>query len=650
MKLIPFTFNGSTLNGGTAWSATLIETSHNQGAADVIELERTNNFPLYAGKELQSKNLFLIVEMKGTAASQIEDIKNIFDVSDYTQHALICKDTNNADKQWYINATPINEEWEGNTVTYTLNTDDPIWRSSTEGTLSVSMTSDSVFGTVAVGGNKYARPTITITPTASKGTAGYAYKRFVTLYNKGTVDFGKYPINLADNGSGTSYIAGSSLVAGTKALSTGTDFRVFVDGAQINRYFGGTFNSGTTLVWANINLPAGQSMTLGTAIGTADTAGTIWFQKTTTNQNALKAIPTSGLLLAGSEIFYYGSKDWQNYCVKSVTRSAKLTTAGSYAVGGTFHWLPHDIWIAYGNNAATSITMDTDYSPAFNLTTSRNNMFYYEQFGKYNGKPSLMWKPGKPISQGGESNWYTGNRGTTGTDPFTDIGCAIKSWKSGNRWQSEKAEVNWALYLPAGVGTLVYSVDKYIATSNSWPELISGFCYSNGYEIIKNNLSAPGSYKTWQEYSGTITPSSAQKYWYLWFKGSIMGAANNVSYLECNSATFYLQDYPFVSIGNEDTNYYLELYIRNANTNEKIKLETIMTVNDILTVDCENKTVTLSSPDTGTQASNLINAIELDSVRDEWLTLEAGATNILSFGENGATGLDIDVIYRERKL
>lgn len=650
MKLIPYTFNGSAINDGTAYIAKLIETSHNQGAADVIELSRTNAFPLYAGKELQSKNLFLVIDMQGTIASQIENIKKIFDISDHSQYTFVCKDENNSNKQWYINATPINEEWTGNTVTYTLNADDPIWRSIVQGTLSVSMNSDSTFGTIAVGGNKYAQPVISITPTSSKGTAGYAYRRFVTLYNKGTIDYGKYPVNLADNGSGTAFISGSTLVAGTKLLSSGTDLRVFVDGQQVNRYLGGTVNSGTTLIWANINLPAGQEMTLGTAIGTADTAGTIWFQQTTSNQNALKSIPSQGLLHSGSEIFYYGTKDWQNYCVKNVTRAVKLTAVGSHSIGGTFHWLPHDIWVAYGNSAATSITMDSDYGPAFGQSASNNNQWKYFSFGKYNGKPSAMWKPGKPISQGGESNWYTGNQGTTETDPFTDIGCAIKAWKNGNRWQSEKAEINWMAYLPAGATALVYSIDKYMATTNSWPEIISGFCYSNGYGITKNNLATPAVAGSWYTNSGTITPTESQRYWYLWFKGSLPGASNNVAYLECNEATFSLDKFPFVGIGSEENNYHLELYIRNSNTNEKIKLETVMGVGETLTVNCANKTVELSAADTGTQTSNLINAIELDSVRDEWLTMQPGANNIISFGENGTTGLDIELTFEERQL
>ena len=656
MKLTPFTFNGSTINDGTNYISKLIETSHNQGAADVIELGRTNNFPLYAGKELQSKNLFLAVDMKGTIASQIENVKKIFNISDYSQHSFICKDENNSNKQWYINATPINEEWEANAVTYTLNTDDPVWKSVIQGTLTVSMGTTNVLGTTTVGGNKYALPVIRITPTMAKGDIRYAYRRFVTLYNKNPINnYGYYPVNLTDNGSGTAFIAGSTLVAGTKLLANGNDLRVFVDGKPTNHYIGGTINSGTTLIWSNIYIPPGEPMTLGTAISAGTFSGTIWFQETSANQEALKAIPAKGLLESNGEVFYYDAKDWKDYNVSGAVRAAKLTIATTHSVGGTFQWLPHEIWVVYGCPTIEPLVIPQETKPMLNTHVSRNNVWYYSEFGSYDGKRVRQWKPGKLISKGGESYWYTGNQGTEKTDPFTELGCAIASYKNGNNWQAEKAEINWLLTQPAGATTLVYSGEKYIATSNSWPESYTGWSYANSTTerpIFATAISAPASYGSWSAFSGTVTPTGGSAYTYWWFglKGSIRAAVANKSYLEANNVYAYLDKYPYVSLGPENGNYHLLMYIRNAQTTERIKLEAVLGLDDTLIVDCKNKTVTLEV-DGEKQSNNLINALTtITSISDEWLTLAPGEANVLSFYENGASGLTIQTTYEERML
>jgi hypothetical protein len=136
----------------------------------------------------------------------------------------------------------------------------------------------------------------------------------------------------------------------------------------------------------------------------------------------------------------------------------------------------------------------------------------------------------------------------------------------------------------------------------------------------------------------------------LWLKGSIKATSFNISCLEANNVYLYLDKYPYVNLGIENGNYYLNLYIRNVNTTEKIKLELTMGANDTLIVDCKNKTVTLEVAGEK-QSHNLINALTtINSVSDEWLTLAPGESNVLSFYENGASGLTIQTTYEERML
>lgn len=646
MNLVPFTYGGATITDNIKYSTTLDTEGMLIPSNEILEVNRTNNFPAYAGKEFQSKLIPIKVELIAAGTPDIDELNKIFDPTDTDEKAFVCKDLDDSNKLWYVDAVVKSQtDYSANYSEYLLYAADPLWKTLYNGgTLTVSMASSSAFGTIAVGGNKEALPVFFIIPTQAKGTE-YAYRRFVTLYNTSNRDFGNYPVNLTDNGTGTAYIAGSELVAATKMIFNAADLRIFVDGSETYRYIGGTPNSGTTKVWANINLPTGRSMTLGTAIGTSDSAGTIWFEDTQDNKTAIKALPATGLLDSNGEIFSYLAKDWPNCNVSGVTRSAKLTSAGSHAVGGTFNWIPHDIWMVYGNPAATTLTIDYNYKPAFDNHVSNNKYWSYTEFGEYDGKRKFMWIPGKAISQGGLSHWYTGNEGTTKADPIEEMGCAVQAWKNGSRWQSELANIVWNLYQPAGATTLVYSGEKYIATSNSWPDIINGFSYTNGIEYTYNKLAAPASYGSWQSFSGTITPASGQRYWRWQLYGSIMGAASNTTYLECGSASLYLDEYPYVSLGTENNNYHLFMAIRNNTTGEKMWVKTVMGLNETLVIDCNSKVVYLQ--DDGT---NLINALTLDSVRDEWFTLSPGTTNLLDFGEAGATGVNIIMVYRERNL
>jgi hypothetical protein len=644
MNLIPFTFNGATINDGANYVAKLIETSHNQGEADIIEIDRTNNTPLYAGKELKSKGIYVNVEMKGTAATQIEAIKKVFDISDHNQYAFVCKDSVNSDKQWYVNATPINEDWIGNVVTYALNTDEYYWKSVTINAGTFSGTSSPGTLSITPGGNKYALPVFSIAPTSSKGTS-YAYKRFVTLYNTTTRDYGNYPVNLTDNGSGTAYIAGSTLVAGTKLQSDGDDWRHYCDGAEVYRWFGGTVNSAQMLAWSNISIPPKQEMTLGSAIGTADAGTVIYFKDTNANEKALRAIRSTGILKLDSEIYTYSAKSVKKHRVTS-TRAAKGSTAGSHAVGGTATWLPHDLWVVYGNTAATAPEQDDNYKPIINLNTSTNKTWDWDEFAEADGLRTGAWKPSIVSSAGGDSIWYGGSKGTITTDPYTEMGCELVSWKKGANWQTEKGNITWSLYQPAGATSLIYSGFKYASTSSSWPD-VAGFLYSNTTtNYTQNNIASPASYGSWIAVSGTITPATLQRYWKWELYGSIKASANNITYVECTDLTQGLYEPPYVSLGAEQTNYHLNLTIENTTTGEKIILDTPMGLNQTLIVDCEAQEVYLYNDD-----SNLMNALSTnDESRDEWMTLLSGQANQLVFTEDGMAGMQILVNWEDREL
>ena len=664
MNLTPFTFNGATIQSAD-YVSHLYETSYNQPRASIIEVERTNNFPSYAGKKLNSKELYLIVDMKGTAATQIDTLNKLFDVTDSTPGTLVCKDENNSNKEWYITATPVMNDWSANSVSYTLNSDNPIWKSVTQGTVDYvgTATPGTVSGTIT--GNKYALPVFEIVPTGAKGTA-FAFKRFVEVYNRTAKNFGNYTLNLTDDGTGTAFIAGSAFVDAGKFQSDGDDIRVIVNGAEVNRWVGGTVDSATTKVWTNLQLGPRKRYKLTSAIGTV-TAGTISVDFTLMNTATKVTMPQKGRLKIDDEIFTFGKSKIVDVKVgKTVKKVAQLTrvgrakygtTAGTHASGGTAIWLPHEIYMMYGNSTADApeeivegVDVYDKYKPAINLSESDNRTWAWTEFGDATGLMTASWKPTVITSLGQKSFYYGGNQGTEETTPFTEMGCAMKAYYRKGRWMPETANIRWSINLPAGATSLVFSGEKYRATTNSWPT-VAGVWYihrtaEKAIFPASGSISNPSSAGSWQALAGTVTTSTYHYDWAWRFNGSIRAAANNISYMECDggTATFQTGLVPYVKLGDEISNYHLDVNIENTNTGESMTLTGPMAVGGTLTVDCKNKTVTL---DDGT---NCINYLTLDNPRDEWMRLEAGTANSIVYTDDGSGEFNVAMKWENRNL
>jgi hypothetical protein len=130
-------------------------------------------------------------------------------------------------------------------------------------------------------------------------------------------------------------------------------------------------------------------------------------------------------------------------------------------------------------------------------------------------------------------------------------------------------------------------------------------------------------------------------------RGGVSAVASNSTYAEVGDVTAYmpLARAPYVSMGAEQTNYQLDITIRNATTGEYMKISGPMYINDTLTVNCKNKTITTAD---GTNCINYL--IRLSSVRDEWLTLSPGVSNSIVYTETSLAGMTITATYEERNL
>lgn len=199
-----FTYNGGTINDGVNYRAVILAENEEQGGADITYVPRPYSRPVYSGKTLQEYQMVIGIEMLGAPATQIDTLKGLFDVEDFTAHALVIKDTNNSSKQYYVNATTQRFFRTGpKRVVVTLAIADPVWLAVSETAASAwSVTASAQTKAVTVGGNVAARPRIEIIPTAVRGT-GYAYKRNVIIRNRTSKKLVKYPLEITSAGWNT---------------------------------------------------------------------------------------------------------------------------------------------------------------------------------------------------------------------------------------------------------------------------------------------------------------------------------------------------------------------------------------------------------------------------------------------------------------
>ena len=637
-----YTYNGNQINDGTNFEAWILAEQPLQPAVNQIAVERTDNWPVYAGKQLRESNLVIQIKCKGTLHSQVETVKGYFDVADKEQHKLVIKDTSNSDKQWYIYATPLAmPEVDGQTVTVTLGVTDPAWRSEDTASVTWAIAASGDTKSISVGGNIYTRPKFEITPTTIKSANGYAYKRFVTVYNKTDNPYINYPLNLTDDGTGDGVLDTAALGTAGKMQTSGNDLRVMVDGVEVNRWIGGV-NSTTTRVWANISLQPKIELLLAKEIANTGAVSSIDFRATSGYKALLRRLPSAGIGLIDSELFTWTEKDEVARRLSGITRAVKQTSAATHSVSAKFKWIEHDIWIMYGNSTSEAPVIDNSTEPIINEATSHNQSWIYENFADSATNRAGSWSGVLISTVGGESDIYTATQDTE-ADPASVMGASVKSWQRLGRWQNETAKLIWSIYQPAGMTHIDSKGNKY--KTSGWPSMVKVQKSKDGSKwYLVNTIASPTTASTWTAFDNTNTAlSGTYNFARFIMNGSVTAVSGNYAYCEITDVTLTLDanKIPYAKMAAEESNYYLDATITNQTTGEWLKITAPMNLNDTMTVDSDNYTIT---NDDGT---NILGARTLSSRRQEWLKLNAGA-NVLEWTDAGTAAVTCVIKYQDR--
>jgi hypothetical protein len=513
---------------------------------------------------------------------------------------------------------------------------DTRWRkttATTESAWNITGSGDTVV--VNNSGECDAYPVLTITPTANRTAGnGFRYKRWVSVIWRAERSATRYPMLLGK-------IDTATLVSAGKVQSDGDDWRVYVDGEEVDRWLGevgvAQFNQATTRTWVNMDFEPAASVDLKTAIDGVSAITEI------EADGDISGFPSSGILLIDDEVFVYTQRSTKSQTFLGVTRAAKGTGAGAHTAGDTIYWLQHEVWIYYGNSTLSAPDVDDDYKPAFELDTNSGRWLWdYEEFGEDDGLRAAQWTDALDVYHWGDGSshyaeGYGGNQGGS-ADPWTELGVRAYGYARARRY----------LYNPCGIEQVTFSngekragglvgvttlFDGHIEYSED------GINWTSEYTIPD-----PSNYGTWEAWNRTTVELSDVYYISILVGGESGSIPAYIHSVECSDISVSINSTyaPSAEVGSEQNNYTIEATIENKTTGDAITITFNTVLNDELEIDTDERTVTYledNSPE--------LQAVALNSVRKHWLPLAPGS-NTLEYTEEGVQGVTVDIEYEER--
>jgi len=454
------------------------------------------------------------------------------------------------------------------------------------------------------------------------------------------------------NGSTAATHADDTPIKKSTIQYSGDDVRVFIDGIDVNRWFG-DWNTATTTVWVNIDLKPKVQMTLRTAIADSGSVSTIDFAHTTTTTSMLKKMPSQGIVVIDDERFTYTSIFPSAWKLDGVTRAAKDSSMAAHTAGDICYWIEHDIWICYGNADIEAKENDDYVKPIITLDSSSNTVWDYTEFFDFWLLRSGIWKPSvlktsNTTDPTNTTHFYTDDADAD-ADPATTMGMAIMSFQSGTIWKAESGIVIWSLNNPAGfVHVQAANGEKYrYATSWASTCVLQKSTTGSTWSAVWSTEATPTSAQTWQDWSNSKdwASESVKTYYYLRFYlgGTSAASANNAYYYDVEAITLELNSsqVPLVTLGSSGGSYHLLSKITNTTTSEWIEIDFRLPLNTGVTINCEDKKIL------GPDGDRYDKVIKFSSRRQEWLDIRAGS-NVLQFDDAGTAGVTLYTSFKKR--
>lgn len=639
MRLIPSSFNGFLFQQSNRVNSCFLNPySWNIQGITTGNIPLSQRFPQFATKNYSGAIKVISVTFNDVDLDR-DPLVIAMDVFGGTQHQLYALDE--LGRSWYVNAVCVGlneEEVSGNTATFgaVFEVDDPVFKKRDEVTQAISTQAIAVngtgTGTITPIGNQPALPTITISPV-SAGTYGFSYQRYVQVIGGGFLNGGlnNYPLEITNGGLDT-----ATLIGGGKMLASGDDLRVYVDGAEVKRWTK-DFNSASTKIWINYpNSVVGLTASLAGSILGSGAVTTISLNGALIDTGGV-IIPQKGAVKIGSEIFSYTSRSANGafpFYLFGCTRATRLTTAAAHSSSAGVSWLQHDIWLYYGFPAIDAYVVDDTNKPIIDLS-STNTSWIYGEFATLTNTRTGNW-----ISAGFNlynlSRLYTGTQNTD-DDPVSAMGVAIID----SAYQFF-ASGTWSLSHPAGMTDITVTGKK---RTSSLSVAYNVFLIQSGHAVpaiwTESPPSTPNVWEALDTHSSVALPSNCfQISFYAYAAGT---TPPHSIYHEIDTVTIGLDWVPTVSMSAEvGTDVNIHTVISNAATGYDMTIDLVMASSDILTINTQDKTITLSN------GSNQINSLIGMPIRAEWFPLLPSQANVISITEDSQ--IDVGFSWEDRLM
>jgi hypothetical protein len=442
--------------------------------------------------------------------------------------------------------------------------------------------------------------------------------------------------------------ADNAVLKYSRMLANGNDLRIMFDGVEVDRWLSG-INTTTTKVWIAKSWKAFSTATITTAISNVGAVTAITVKVSATNLAMMKAANTlnNKILLIDSELFTFtGVSLGSTYQFTGVTRAQKGTSNGSHAVGATVRVIEHDIWMYYNNPQADAPVVNDAVKPLLDLSTSTNTAWVWTNYFDSSSNRPAAWKYTAVQTKGNQSLYYTGDQGAA-ADPATKLGATIAVWTA-PAISAPQARIAATLTNPCCFTQVVYSGSKYAYLKKTYPAKagLQSSTNSGGAWTVKSTMAAPTLDNTWQAF-GPITTALGTGAWNaiaFAFDGTVAATVGQTASIQFDTITATLDNTktPSITLGAEQSQYYLNAKIINTTTGEYMLVTYPMLPTETLRIDCNTKIVSYLT-------ANAFAAIALSTDRQNWLNFNAG-TNTLQFDDVGTGNVTIVVTTTGRSL
>lgn len=635
------TWNGTNINDGSPYYATIPQGQLSNLSRSTVLVNRANDYPFLSTAVENGSTLAIQVRIApGQNINTYRETLKRYFFGDTQKHNLVAVDLNDSSRQYYRSGFPIrlNEETgKPNSFIIIIQTDVPYWTTVSAVTDPWSITATGQTHVVSNIGGRKAKPVFTFTATTTKA-GGLLYRRYLPIENSLDVSYAD-SIDITDGGLDT------AALTTTKMQADGDDFRVWEDGAFTDRWLQ-DMDDTDTKCWKNHAMLPKHTGTLLTTISNTGSTKTIAFTQTRESLELLQFLAgaSNKVLMIEDEAFTYSASniDFANYQITSCPRAQKDTTAATHTAPLTVRHIEKDNWILYGDSTLTAPDVNDDNKPMFDLTSTNEARSFTNFFDTTAPNRPFSWKAEVNRTRTGLSYTFTSDENTF-TDPSDELGLALIGSEGSFNPVQEAGQLDWIWQHPAGVTDVDYSLKKYM--TGSWPAIVGLQYFEPGSVwFTAQNEAEPSAPLAWESagpYSVTL-PGSYQAIRFA-IDGSIENLTNEKAMAQFDGVTATVDsgNLPTIGLGAETAMNFFDVKLTNNTTGEWLKFKCPCLINQTVTIDCENKLAYLSD------GSKII--VTFSSEREAWLDLDPG-NNTLQYDDTGTVAVTQGTSYYAKVL